>query len=96
MGSVMQSERDFNDAGSHTDKEASDHQGSMESKDQPSRTSQFLKNISSIFTFKKDESQAQSKEEAKWEEFPWEQIFIKTDIIKKWNKVDMKKIMEIH
>ena len=39
LGSVMQSERDFNDAGSGTDKDASDPLGSVESKDQPSRTS---------------------------------------------------------
>jgi len=36
---------------------------------------------------KKEEDKA-----VKWEEFPWENIFIKTDIIKKWSVVDMKKI----
>jgi hypothetical protein len=25
-----------------------------------------------------------------WQEFPWEQIIIKSDIIKKWSKVNTK------
>lgn len=39
LGSVMQSERDFNEAGPPTDKDTTDAQGSIDSKDQPSRTS---------------------------------------------------------
>lgn len=31
-----------------------------------------------------------------WQEFPWEQVIVKTDIILKWKKVDMKKINRLH
>jgi hypothetical protein len=31
-----------------------------------------------------------------WQEFPWEQIIIKTDIIKKWSKVDVKYVNLLH
>ena len=57
VGSVMQSERDANESGSVVDKDINDAVDAVDSTDQPSRTSQFFKNISSIFTFKKEEDQ---------------------------------------
>ena len=48
----------------------------------------WMKRISQIFV--------KSEEENKWKEFPWEDIMIKTDVIKKWSKVDMKYINHLH
>ena len=52
--------------------------------------STIFSRISSVFSFPK------SEEENKWKEFPWEQIIIKTDVIKKWSKVDTKYINQLH
>lgn len=31
-----------------------------------------------------------------WQEFPWETAIIKTDVLKKWSKVDMKLVLKCH
>jgi len=31
-----------------------------------------------------------------WEEFPWKKYLVEEDIIKKWHKVDMKVINNLH
>ena len=31
-----------------------------------------------------------------WEEFPWKKYLVEEDIIKKWSKVDMKVINNLH
>ena len=59
-----------------------------ETKDDES--SSILSRISGIFSFSK------SEDDNKWQEFPWEKIIIKTDVIKKWSKVDTKYINQLH
>jgi hypothetical protein len=58
---------------------------------QQSQTSLFS-NIANFFKKTKDEGGS----EPVWQEFPWEQVIVKTDIILKWKKVDMKKIHKLH
>ena len=60
-----------------------------------SQASSFFANIRNLFTFKNSNKPVEP-EPAKWEEFPWENIIVKTDIIKKWADVDMKKIRDLH
>ena len=57
-----------------------------ESKEDESES--WMKRISQIFK--------PSEEENKWKEFPWEDIMVKTNVIKKWSKVDMKYINQLH
>lgn len=56
-----------------------------------SQTSLFS-NIANFFKKSKDDGER----EPVWQEFPWEQVIVKTDIIQKWKKVDMKKINRLH
>ena len=56
-----------------------------------SQTSLFS-NIANFFKKSKDDG----ANEPVWQEFPWEQVIVKTDIILKWKKVDMKKINRLH
>ena len=92
VGSVMHSERDNTDS-LPSSNDAANAGGNASGAARRSTAYSFFKNISSIFTFGKD---ANKEAENEWVEFPWESIFIKTDIIKKWRKVNMKKIREIH
>ena len=52
----------------------------------------LFSNIANFFKKSKDEGER----EPVWQEFPWEQVIVKTDIIQKWKKVDMKKINRLH
>lgn len=52
----------------------------------------LFSNIANFFKKSKDEGER----EPVWQEFPWEQVIVKTDIIQKWKKVDMKKIHRLH
>lgn len=52
----------------------------------------LFSNIANFFRKPKDESE----KDGAWQEFPWEQVIVKTDIIAKWKKVDMKKIHKLH
>lgn len=60
-------------------------------KDVVAQTSLFS-NIANFFKKNKEDSD----NEPIWQEFPWEQVIVKTDIIQKWKKVDMKKIHRLH
>ena len=61
------------------------------SSNQTQQTSLFS-NIANFFKKSKDEADR----EPVWQEFPWEQVIVKTDIIQKWKKVDIKKINRLH
>lgn len=55
----------------------------------------FFEGIGNIFGFgKKTEARLDELENKHipWEEFPWNKFLIEEDIIKKWEKVDMKHI----
>ena len=52
----------------------------------------LFSNIANFFKKSKDDGE----HEPVWQEFPWEQVIVKTDIIQKWKKVDMKKIHRLH
>ena len=52
--------------------------------------STFLSKLTGLFGTKKETAPPV------WKEFPWEDIIIKTDVIKKWSKVDVRKIQELH
>ena len=57
----------------------------------------FLERITSFFSFGSNKNEEDKNDELdKWEEFPWEDIMIKTDVIKKWDKVDMRYIQYLH
>ena len=57
----------------------------------------FLQRITNFFNFGSNKNEEDKNEDGdKWEEFPWEDIMIKTDVIKKWDQVDMRYIQYLH
>jgi hypothetical protein len=40
--------------------------------------------------------QSKRSDSKEWQEFPWEQIMVKTNVIKKWHMVDMQAIRDLH
>ena len=84
----------------YTDHEMEDILGSIvsanedgadgEGNNHQSQTSLFS-NIANFFKKSKDDGGS----EPVWQEFPWEQVIVKTDVILKWKKVDMKKVKKV-
>ena len=65
-----------------------EHSNEMKKEMQPEEG--LLSRVSKYLKFGKQD------EPEKWQEFPWEQIMIKTNVIKKWEAVDMKQIYNMH
>ena len=78
------------------------NKGESEENEDPNTTAAdhppgFLQRITSFFNFGGSKNEGDKDEDGEqWVEFPWEDIMVNTNVIKKWQKVDMRYIQYLH